>query len=125
MILALACCMTAAPNLAPADEARLKVLLTYRPSFPGVEWDQPPSPANPAAYKDEVISGGFQVRDAQGKIVLRAVDRDGDRQMDQWSYFLDGFEVYREIDLNKDKKLDQVRWLNSGGTRFATIYWKP
>jgi thiol-disulfide isomerase/thioredoxin len=121
MILALACCMTAAPNLAPADEARLKVLLTYRPSFPGVEWDQPPSPANPAAYKDEVISGGFQVRDAQGKIVLRAVDRDGDRQMDQWSYFLDGFEVYREIDLNKDKKLDQVRWLNSGGTRFATI----
>ena len=27
--------------------------------------------------------------------------------MDQWSYYQDGFEVYREIDLDGDQALDE------------------
>ena len=41
--------------------------------------------------------------------------------MDQWSYYQDGFEVYREDDLNGDKHLDECRWLNSGGSRIALV----
>ena len=41
--------------------------------------------------------------------------------MDQWSYYQDGFEVYREIDLDGDRSLDEARWLNAGGTRVAAV----
>ena len=39
--------------------------------------------------------------------------------IDQWSYYQDGFEVYRENDLNDDKSLDECRWMNAAGTRIA------
>ena len=56
------------------------------------------------------------------KIVLRNfVDTDGDpeRQVDQWSYYLNGVEVYREMDTNGNGRQDQFRWLNSAGTRWG------
>jgi len=39
--------------------------------------------------------------------------------MDVWSYFLDGQEVYREIDTNFDKKVDQYRWFGPGGMKIG------
>ena len=36
--------------------------------------------------------------------------------MDQWSYYQDGFEVYRDVDYNDDRKIDESRWLNTAGT---------
>ena len=56
------------------------------------------------------------------RVVLRNfADTDGDtkRQVDQWSYFLNGVEVYREMDTDGDDKQDQFRWLNSAGTRWG------
>ncbi|MDR0327936.1 MAG: TlpA family protein disulfide reductase [Planctomycetaceae bacterium] len=56
------------------------------------------------------------------KVVLRHfADTDGDsaRQVDQWSYYQNGVEVYREIDTTGDGKQDQFRWLNSAGTRWG------
>ena len=69
------------------------------------------------------------------KTVLRKfVDASGDpeRQVDQWSYYQNGIEVYRELDTNGDGKQDQFRWLNSAGTRWGVDengdgkidYWK-
>ena len=98
-----------------------KKLLTYRPSLKGVEYDLPADAAGLAACKGEAIPGGFQLRDGQGKTLCRVLDRNGDKLVDQWSYFQDGFEVYREIDLNGDKSLDEVRWMNGGGTRIAKV----
>ena len=46
-------------------------------------------------------------------------DGDAERQVDQWSYFLNGIEVYREMDTDGDGKQDQFRWLNSAGTRWG------
>src|SRR4029077_10037646 len=46
---------------------------------------------------------------------------DGNGKMDQWSYYQDGFEVYRENDLDGDRSLDESRWLNAGGTRVAVV----
>ena len=43
------------------------------------------------------------------------------KYLNQWSYYQDGFEVYRENDLDGDRTLDECRWLNGGGTRVAVI----
>ena len=71
------------------------------------------------------------------KVVLRNfadTDGDPDRQIDQWSYFHNGVEAYREMDTNGkgDGKPDQFRWLNNAGTRWGIDtngngkidYWK-
>ncbi len=107
--------------LAPAAEVTVKQLMGFRPSLKGVDYDLPTDPAAIAACKAETIPGGFQLRDGQGKILCRLVDRNGDAKLDQWSYYQDGFEVYREVDHNGDKSLDEVRWMNSGGTRVARV----
>jgi hypothetical protein len=69
------------------------------------------------------------------KVILRFfADTDGDsqRQVDQWSYYQNGVEVYRELDTTGNGKQDQFRWLNSAGTRWGVDtngdglidYWK-
>ena len=109
-----------APLVAEAD-VTVKQLMGFRPSFKGVDYEVPTDPAAIAACKAETVPGGFQLRDGQGKILCRLVDRNGDGKLDQWSYYQDGFEVYRELDNNGDKSLDEVRWMNSGGTRAAKV----
>ena len=39
-----------------------------------------------------------------GPFVRRFFDSDGDNQIDVWSYFLDGDEVYREVDSNLQRQ---------------------
>lgn len=102
-------------------DVTVKQLMNFRPSFKGVDYDLPTDPAAIAACKAETIPGGFQLRDGQGKVLCRLMDRNGDKSLDQWSYYQDGFEVYRELDNNNDKSLDEVRWLNGGGTRVAKV----
>ena len=56
------------------------------------------------------------------KIVLRRFsDTDGDSQgqVDQWSYFQNGVEVYRELDTKGNGNRNQFRWLNTAGTRWG------
>jgi thiol-disulfide isomerase/thioredoxin len=102
-------------------------LLKFRPTLAGVDYDVPPDPAAIAACKVENVLNsqkravGWALRDGQGKLLRRFVDTDGNNKMDQWSYYQDGFEVYRESDLDGDRTLDEARWLNAGGTRVATV----
>ena len=54
-----------------------------------------------------------------------------DRSVDQFSYYQNGVEVYREMDTGNGRR-DQFRWLNSAGTRWGIDqnndgvidYWK-
>jgi thiol-disulfide isomerase/thioredoxin len=59
------------------------------------------------------------VRDRDGQVLRSFSDTDGDRVVDRWSYFLDGLEVYRDIDSDADAKPDQCRWLGFEGTRWG------
>ena len=119
--LAAAWFLSLAPMMASAVDVTAKQLMGFRPSLKGVEYELPTDPAGIAACKAETIPGGFQLRDGQGKVLCRLVDRNGDAKLDQWSYYQDGFEIYRETDLNGDKSLDEVRWMNGGGTRVAKV----
>lgn len=104
-----------------------KELLKLQPILKGVDYESPPDAAAIDACKIETVSNaqkkaiGYALRDAQGKLLRRFVDGDGKGGMDQWSYFQDGFEVYRETDLNNDRSPDECRWMNSGGTRIASV----
>ncbi len=120
--------MVLAPAAAQAQSNALPAptqLLAYRPTLPGVEYDIPPDQKAIDACKVELAvvkdkSVGYVLRDGQGKMLRRFVDTDGGK-MDQWSYYQDGFEVYRDRDLDGDRSVDEARWLNAGGTRIATV----
>lgn len=65
---------------------------------------------------------GYVVTGPQGQTLRRFVDIDGNQTVDQYRYYKDGIEVYREIDSTGDTKkvnIDQVRWFNMGGTRWG------
>ena len=62
---------------------------------------------------------GFVVTDGSGQILRQFYDNNKDGKLDQWSYFENGIEVYRDLDTDFDRKTDQYRWLGSGGTRWG------
>lgn len=62
---------------------------------------------------------GWVVEDANGTLLRKFVDTNGDNVVDQWSYYKDGIEVYRDIDSDFNGKVDQYRWFNTGGTRWG------
>ena len=110
-----------------ADNITVEKLLNFRPSLKGVEYEVITEPAAIAACKVDTLADGkggaigWALRDGQGKILRRFVNLRGNINLDQWSYYQDGFEVYREVDLNDDMHLDEARWLNSAGTRVAKV----
>jgi thiol-disulfide isomerase/thioredoxin len=104
---------------APAD------LLAYKPALTGVDYDTPTDQKAIDACKVELVtvqnrSIGYALRDGQGKMLRRFIAFRS-RTMDQWSYYQDGFEVYRESDLDGDRALDEARWMNAGGSRIAMV----
>jgi len=62
---------------------------------------------------------GWIVEGADGKQLRKFVDTNGDNVVDQWSYYKDGLEVYRDIDKNYNGKTDQYRWFHTGGSRWG------
>jgi thiol-disulfide isomerase/thioredoxin len=100
-------------------------LLAYKPTLAGVDYDTPADQKAIDACKVELVtvqnrSIGYALRDGQGKMLRRFVAARS-RNMDQWSYYQDGFEVYRESDLDGDRALDEARWMNAGGMRVASV----
>ena len=118
------CLVIGTSGLARAQDPRIAKILTYKPRQPGVAYTIP-TPQQEATCKLELVTGsqagsnGWLLVDAQGQLLRRFFDSNGDKQIDIWSYYLDGVEVYREIDSDYDKRADQYRWLNSGGTKWG------
>lgn len=126
--LAAASLLAVAPSLAKGQGSPSpKELLELQPILKGVEYESPADDAAVASCKTETVFDankkpiGVALRDSQGKLLRRFVDADGNNKMDTWSYFQDGFEVYRETDQNADRSPDECRWLNSAGTRIAEV----
>jgi thiol-disulfide isomerase/thioredoxin len=59
------------------------------------------------------------VRNRQNEMLRRFADTNGDNVVDQWCYYLNGLEVYRDVDANFNGKADQYRWFHTGGTRWG------
>jgi len=120
-LLAVAAPWSMAADYSPKD------LLKFRPTQTGVDYDTPTDAAAIEACKVELVTDaqkrtvGYALRDGQGKVLRRFIITNGGKYLNQWSYYQDGFEVYRENDLDGDRTLDECRWLNGGGTRVAVI----
>jgi peroxiredoxin len=104
---------------APSVEQTLSL---FKPSQRDVEYETPP----PEDLKKCRISvehvgktAGWVVFGPSGQVLRRFVDSDGDGTVDQWRYYNHGLEVYRDIDTNHNRKPDECRWLNTGGSRWA------
>ncbi|HEV3168180.1 MAG TPA: redoxin family protein [Isosphaeraceae bacterium] len=111
----------------PAKLPTVAKMLDFRPSQPGVDYDIPTDRAAIDACKVEGVvndkkqSIGYALRDGQGKLLRKFVNTRGELALDQWSYYQDGFEVYRDVDLDDDLHIDECRWLNTAGSRQAAV----
>lgn len=96
--------------------------LGLTPVQKGIEYDRPTAEEaakckiTPQKFGTAV---GWIVEDSDGTVLRRFVDTNGDNLVDQWSYFKDGLEVYRDIDVNFNGKADQYRWFHTAGTRWG------
>lgn len=107
-----------AEGASPSVQQALKLA----PMQQGVDFDQPTA-QEAAKCKINVRKIGDRagwVVEGPDELVLRKfVDTNGDNVVDQWCYFKDGLEVYRDIDADFDGKADQYRWFHTGGTRWG------
>ena len=87
-----------------------------------VDYDRPAAAEVEKCDVDvETVGGitGWVVRTDAGQVLRRFLDTNGDNKVDQWCYFKDGIEIYRDIDGNFNNKADQYRWLGTAGTRWG------
>ncbi len=102
----------------PSAEQALKLT----PVQPGVDYDRPtPEQAAKCKIIARRVNGhvGWVVESPSGMILRKFVDTNDDNVVDQWSYYKDGIEVYRDIDSNFNGKADQYRWFHTGGSRWG------
>lgn len=112
---------------AHAADAQVQKMLGIKPTLGvGVEYETPSTPAAIDACKIETATEqgrtvGYVLRDGQGKVLRKFLITNGGDKLNQWSYFQDGFEVYRESDADGDQRLDECRWMNSAGSRVGIV----
>lgn len=105
-----------------ADAPSPAQALALTPIQPNIEYAIPSKEeAAQCTIKPEKENGitSWVVRNHDGEILRRFSDTNGDNVVDQWCYFQNGLEVYRDIDSNFNGKADQYRWFNTAGTRWG------
>jgi thiol-disulfide isomerase/thioredoxin len=115
-------CVCLPNSLAHAATPTVEEALKLRPVQADVEYDLPTAAeTSQCTIKAEKVDGqtGWVVRGPAKQLLRRFTDTNGDNVVDQWSYYQNGIEVYRDIDGNFDNKAEQFRWVNTGGSRWG------
>jgi thiol-disulfide isomerase/thioredoxin len=115
-------CFAVVPGLVFGAAPSVEQALKLAPVQSGVDYTRPtPEEAAKCTITAQKIDGksGWIVEDSNGMILRKFVDTNGDNIVDQWSYYKDGIEVYRDIDTDFNGKVNQYRWFNTGGTRWG------
>lgn len=125
LMLGIACTaafFSAAPAFAQSKGPTAETALKLRPIQSDVDYDLPASDEQARCTIQAAKSGedkGWVVNNPVGQTLRRFVDTNGDNVVDQWCYYQNGLEVYRDIDSNFNGKADQYRWLNTSGSRWG------
>lgn len=105
-----------------AETPSVELALGFRPVQSDIDFDMPAK----ADYSQCEVKverkgkhSGWVVFDKDGRTLRRFVDTNQDNVVDQWRYYRHGLEVYRDMDLNFNNKVDESRWLNTAGTRWG------
>lgn len=112
--------LLASPLLAAPPTAQQA--LELNPIQKDADYDRPTGKETEGCkIKAEEANGsvGWTVLSAEGQVLRRFIDTNGDNKVDQWRYFQSGIEVYRDIDANFNGKADQYRWLGTAGLRWG------
>ncbi|MBQ80752.1 MAG: thioredoxin [Planctomycetaceae bacterium] len=119
---AIVCCLIlGASEFMCAAQPSVEYALGLKPKQ-FVEYDIPSEQeAKVATLAMEKTNGmtSWVVRSAEGILLRRFADTNGNRVVDQWSYCKDGLEVYRDIDTDHNTKPDQCRWFGVAGSRWG------
>lgn len=105
-----------------ADKPSPKQALAIRPIQKDSDCENPePGAIEKCNVAVETYSkgSGWVVTGAAGQTLRRFIDSNGDNVVDQWRYYRNGVEVYRDIDTDFNSKVDQMRWFNTSGSRWA------
>ncbi|WP_166823715.1 redoxin domain-containing protein [Thalassoroseus pseudoceratinae] len=119
---ALALAVSTMTMASAAEPPSAKLALSFKPTQKDIEIDTPTGDDVADCRVKVERKGkrsGWVVYGPQGQVLRRFMDTDGDNVVDQWQYFHQGLEVYRDIDANNNNKVDQSRWLNTAGTRWG------
>ena len=115
-------CSTFASAIAAAEAPTVAYTMGFVPSQKDVEFETP-KPSEFAKCKVDVERkgkiNGWVVMGPAGQVLRKFLDTDADGNLDQYRFYNHGIEVYRDIDSNHNKKIDQCRWLNLGGSRWG------
>jgi thiol-disulfide isomerase/thioredoxin len=107
---------------AHAAKPTIQQALKLKPVQAGIEYDQPSGDdlekCRVTAINDRGLSG-WAVAGSAGQVLRRFVDSNVDNRIDQWCYYLNGIEVYRDIDSDHNGKAEQYRWLGTAGSRWG------
>ena len=109
----LAC--TSASAAAPTAEVALRLTPSRKTSIRRAGPWRPSARSRPRKWAAKPVG----LSATAGPDSAASADTNGDNLVDQWSYFRDGIEVYRDIDANFNGKADQYRWLGTAGTRWG------
>ena len=97
--------------------------LAIKPNQPGIDYDIPTGErlkgCKVISSKKDFGLPGYVVHDASGQLLRLFLDRNKDRNLDRWSYYKDGIEVYRDSDNNFNNTLDEFRWMGTAGSRIG------
>ena len=96
--------------------------LSIKPMQKGVDFDLPEQEEISNCLVEPEDRGGgpaLVVRSAAGVILRQFIDSNSDKKVDQWRYYKNGVEIYRDIDQDFNGKADQYRWLGTAGTRWG------
>ncbi len=96
--------------------------LRFVPVQKDVAYDRPAgNEIEKCTVKAEEISGvpAWVVRGPAGQILRSFNDTNEDNRVDQWCYYENGFESYRDLDTNFNGNADQFRWLGLSGMKWG------
>ncbi len=115
-------CWSVGIGLAAETPTADYALSKFHPAQSDVDYEIP----NAATAKQCKISveryakgSGWVVTGPAGQVLRRFVDTNDDNVVDQWRYYRDGVEVYRDLDSDFNKNPDQMRWFNTAGSRWG------
>jgi hypothetical protein len=113
-------CLLAWGGAATAAAPSVAQMLSFHPKQAGLAVSTPSAKEQEQCKVELVNNGsGWLLRDPQGRPLRRFYASHGSKRVNVWSYYLDGVEVYREMDTTGKGVVDQYRWLNTGGMKWG------
>jgi hypothetical protein len=103
-----------------ADDNVVK-MLSFRPKRQDVIYSRPAANEQDQCKVDVLRDKGtfsYLLRDPKGLPLVKLTASNG-KKLDITSFYLDGVEVYRESDTDRNGNVDQYRWLNAGGMKWG------